>query len=81
MSKQGNQPIWALGHDLMNSLSVIIGNCDLLEKNASVDSECHKRLRAIRGAASKMVEALRAQQSDFDTLVRAGSLPPGGGGA
>jgi hypothetical protein len=45
----------ACSHEMKNRLSVIVGNCDLMGTKISADSECAKRLSAIRESARGVV--------------------------
>lgn len=47
-----------LAHALMNKLSIIIGNCDLLMEKIPEDSPLLKRMQAVRSTAKSMVADL-----------------------
>ena len=54
-SKTGSFEPWCqLSHDLINQLSIIVGNCDLLSKEALEGSEYARRLFLIREVAKDM---------------------------
>jgi hypothetical protein len=56
------QPSCILAHSLINKLSAIIGNCDLLKEEAPEDPKCLQRLGFIRETARAMAEELRVHQ-------------------
>jgi len=71
-SKAGRyQPLCLLSHDLLNQLAVIVGNCDLLSKEAPAGSESARRLFRIRQVAKEMAEQLNQHQCDIDARIRA----------
>src|SRR4051794_28631673 len=49
-------------HNVMNKLSIIIGNCDLLIEKAEQGTEAAQRLTVIREAAKTIVNELTGQQ-------------------
>lgn len=59
-----------LAHEMINRLSVIIGNCDVVSAKAQTDSECAKRLLAIRESARVMAEELNKHQCELNVLMR-----------
>jgi len=63
-------PVCMLAHEMINRLSVIIGNCDLMNEKAKADSECVKRLSAIRDSAQSMVTELNRHQCELQGLLR-----------
>lgn len=63
-------PVCLLAHEMINRLSVIIGNCDLMNQKAKVDAECAKRLSAIRESAHCMVVELSRHQCELNGLLR-----------
>jgi hypothetical protein len=63
-------PLCLLAHEMINRLSVIIGNCDLAESRIPADSECLKRLCAIRESARTMVVELNRHQCELQGLMR-----------
>jgi len=64
------QPLCLLSHDLINKASVIVGNCDLLTKEAPVGSEQAKRLFLIRDVAKSMVQQLNQHQCEMEIRIR-----------
>ncbi|MFZ0954583.1 MAG: hypothetical protein WAN17_20105 [Candidatus Sulfotelmatobacter sp.] len=60
-----------LAHDLVNKLSVIIGNCDLLVKHVESGSECANRLDLIRNVARGMAKELNQHQCELSEVIRA----------
>ena len=50
---------YVLAHDLLNRLSVIIGNCDLATERIQAGSDFAIRLAAIRNAAEAMTSELK----------------------
>ena len=63
-------PVCMLAHEMINRLSVIVGNCDLMTEKAKADSECAKRLSAIRESARCMVTELNRHQCELQGLLR-----------
>jgi hypothetical protein len=59
-----------LAHEMINRLSVIIGNCDLVGTKIPADSECAKRLSAIRESAHVMAAELSRHQCELNGLMR-----------
>lgn len=49
-------------HSVINKLSTIIGNCDLLIENTEQGTEIAQRLTVIRDAAKTAADELTAQQ-------------------
>jgi hypothetical protein len=64
-----HHPICMMAHDLVNSLSVIVGNCDLL-KGFDQPAEAIDRLSRIRDTATQMAETLREHQCHMAVLIR-----------
>jgi hypothetical protein len=61
-----HEPACLLAHDLVNKLSVIIGNCDLLiSEQVQPGSECAKRLRLIQDVALGIARELNEHQLEF----------------
>jgi hypothetical protein len=70
-SKVGSfQPLCQLSHDLINQLSVIVGNCDLLSKEALEGSEYARRLFLIREVAKEMAKQLNQHECNVDARIR-----------
>jgi hypothetical protein len=68
------RPLCVLSHDLVNKLSAIIGHCDLLSKEAEVDSECARRLLLIRQIANSMAEQINQHQCDLEDRIRTAAI-------
>lgn len=51
-----------VAHSLVNKLSTIIGNCDLLIEKTQQGTEAAQRLAVIRDAAKTAADELTAQQ-------------------
>jgi hypothetical protein len=60
-----HEPACLLAHDLVNKLSVIIGNCDLMTEQVQAGSECAKRLRLIHDVAQGIARELNEHQLEF----------------
>jgi hypothetical protein len=67
-----HEPMCMMAHDLVNSLSIIIGNCDLLRESDQSD-DAISRLTRIRDTATQMAETLREHQCHMAVLMR--SIP------
>jgi len=67
------QPLCVLSHDLLNQLAVIVGNCDLLSKDAPEGSENARRLLLIRKVAKEMAAQLNQHQCKIDARTRTAS--------
>ena len=65
---KGHQPSCALAHDMINQLSNIVGNCELLRDELPKDGPCLKRLRLIQDIAKSVAEELKSHQRILDTL-------------
>jgi len=63
-------PVCMLAHEMINRLSVIVGNCDLMGTKIPADSECAKRLSAIRESARIMAAELNRHQCELNGLMR-----------
>jgi hypothetical protein len=57
-NKGKHQPECPLAHTLMNKLSIIIGNCDLVVEKIPEDSPILKRMLAVQNTAKSMVADL-----------------------
>jgi len=68
------QPLCLLSHDLLNQLAVIVGNCDLLSKEAPEGSENARRLLLIRKVAQDMAAQLNQHQCHIDAKIRAAAI-------
>lgn len=67
---RGTGPGCLLAHDLVNKLSVIIGNCELLDKLVEPGSECSRRLGLIRNVAQGMAKELNEHQCKLSEATR-----------
>ena len=63
------QPSCQLSHDLVNQLTVIAIYCDLLNEDAPLDPETHRRLHAIRAAAKTLADQLSQHQCDSEGVL------------
>lgn len=63
-------PSCLLAHDLLNKLTVVLGNCELLKEEAPEDSACLKRLLLIRDVAASMAEDLKKHQCQLEAVMR-----------
>jgi hypothetical protein len=70
-------PVCILAHEMINRLSVIVGNCDLVGTKIPADSECAKRLSAIRESARSMAAELNRHQCELNGLMRTTVLEAG----
>jgi hypothetical protein len=57
-------------HEVVNKLSIIIGNCDLVIEKSPADSECIKRLQVIGGTARAVVRIMQGHQCELTGLLR-----------
>jgi hypothetical protein len=62
------QPSCASAHDMINQLSNIVGNCELLRDELPKDAACSKRLRLIQDVAKSGAEELKSHQRILDRL-------------
>ncbi len=51
-----------VAHNIINKLSTIIGNCDLLIENTEEGTEVQQRLAVIREAAKTIANEVNAEQ-------------------
>jgi len=65
-------PPCMLAHQLLNRLTVIIGNCDLVIERTPADSEWAKLLFVIRENARAMAEDLSRHQGELDNPLHTG---------
>lgn len=63
-------PVCMMLHDIVNQLSVIIGNCDLVIEKASADSDYINRLRVISETAHRVVKTMTKHQCELTGLLR-----------
>jgi hypothetical protein len=71
-----HQPSCNLAHDLVNKLSIIVGNCDLIKEQAEDSPVCRQRLQIIRRIAMEMATALQQHQCNLEALMRDGARRP-----
>ena len=64
-----NQPACIFTHELINRLSVIVGNCDLLKEDLPEDSQGAKRLCLMKDVAKSIAEDLQKHQTSLDATV------------
>jgi hypothetical protein len=77
-SKTGSFEPWCqLSHDLINQLSIIVGNCDLLSKEALEGSEYARRLFLIREVAKDMAQQLHLHEYNVDARIRPAAIHDG----
>lgn len=69
-----SHPICMLAHELINSLSVIIGHCDLLGDQDQSQDERSRHLIQIRNTAKSMAQKLNHQQCHLALMAR--TVPP-----
>lgn len=62
-------PACVLGHDFINNLSVILGECELLEAHAA-DPACARRLSIIKDTAQEMVRKLNSHRCTGAVIYR-----------
>jgi DNA-binding FrmR family transcriptional regulator len=58
----GHRPVCMVAHDLLNKLSAIVGQCDLLNEVIEQGTDCASRLAAIRDIADAAVKELIEHQ-------------------
>lgn len=63
---QRHQPVRLDTHNLIDKLSVIIGNCDLLIEKTEPGSEHARRLLVIRGIADTIVKEFVEHQRQLE---------------
>lgn len=64
------QPVRGVIHDLVNKLSTIVGNCDLLNEMTEQGTEYAKRLAIIRHAAVSAAKDLTEHQGQLAREIR-----------
>lgn len=60
-----HQPECPLAHDLINKLSVVVGNCELLLENTPADSPLMSRMKLVRDTARSMAADLAEFQCEL----------------
>jgi len=67
------RPMCFLSHTLLNKLSAIVGNCEIVRERASKsghsDSECLRRIDAIHQIARAMADELNEHECEFDAVM------------
>jgi hypothetical protein len=67
------RPMCFLSHSLLNKLSAIVGNCEIVRERASKsghsDSECLRRIDAIHQIALAMAEELDEHVCELDAVL------------
>jgi hypothetical protein len=67
-----------LSHHVLNKLSAIVGNCDILQERSEraemPDPQCLKRLAVIREIAMELAEEIKDRMSEDDARTRANLL-------
>jgi len=69
-SKKRRQSLYRLSHDLINKMSVIVGNCDLLIEKHEVGDELTRRITLIRDSAERAAKELAEYQSSVSRTLR-----------
>ena len=60
-----HQPECPLAHDLINKLSVVVGNCELLMENTPADSPLISRMKLVLDTARSMAADLAVFQCEL----------------
>jgi hypothetical protein len=71
-----HQPSCNLAHDLVNKLSIIVGNSDLMKEKTEDSPFCRQRLQIIRSISMEMATALQHHQCDLEVLIRDAARKP-----
>jgi len=69
-SKQQHLPVCFVAHDLVNKLSVIVGNVDLLLEVTEKDTDYAKRLTLIREIAEQSANELKQHQRELAAQLK-----------
>ncbi len=69
-NKNCHEPACMLAHRLVNTLSVIVGYCELGSADIQPGTESAKRLEMIRGLATKMAKELQTHQCHLSELMQ-----------
>lgn len=73
-----HQPTCLLSHYFINKLTVIIGNCQLLEEKAENSdgfiSECKRRLTVVQEIAKGMTDELKDHNCRLDAMAKVAML-------
>jgi hypothetical protein len=65
-----HQPAYMFAHSLVNKLSAIVGNCDLLYENTESGTEYARRLAVIRDLAESAVKEIMEHQRKAEAESR-----------
>ena len=68
LDSEENQPRCRLTHDLVNQLTVLTIYCGLLNEEALLDPETHRRLHVIRAAAQSIAEELSRHECESEAM-------------
>lgn len=63
-------PVCMLLHELINDMSIIIGNVDLATEKMPANPDCAKRLQVIGETARHVVRGLQEHQCELTGLLR-----------
>jgi len=63
-------PVCMLLHDLINDLSVIIGNCDMASQELPANSKSASRFKVIAETARRMIREMKNHQCELTGLLR-----------
>jgi len=69
-TKESDEAACLLAHEIIEKLTVIIGNCDLLSAKAQAGSECATRLGLIHDTAKEIAKELGGRQCRLLDAVR-----------
>jgi hypothetical protein len=69
-TKESDEAACLLAHEIIEKLTVIIGNCDLLSAKAQAGSECATRLGLIHDTAKEIAKELGDRQCRLLDAVR-----------
>jgi hypothetical protein len=73
MEKSNRKPVLPacmMSHEVVNKLSIIIGNCDLVIEKAPADSDCIKRLSLIGETARGIAKIMQDHQCELSDVLR-----------
>lgn len=68
LDREESQPRCRLTHDLVNQLTVLTIYCGLLNEEALLDAETHRRLHVIRAAAQSIAEELSRHECESEAM-------------
>ncbi len=61
-------------HQVINQMSIIIGNCELVMEKSPADSDYIKRLELIGETAHRVVTAMKDHQCEVTNLLRTAEI-------